>query len=105
MAWGYLLAAVIFEILFAIGLKRSAGFTDLAGTALTIFAVPAGLYFLSLSLRDLPLSVAYPIWTGLGSIGVVLASRVIFAESLTIYQLVAIAVIIGAVAVLRSFSS
>lgn len=65
MYWIYLLIAGIFEVLWAVGLKLSNGFSDITMSILTIFGMIASFYFLSLILKNIPLGSAYAIWTGL----------------------------------------
>ncbi|WP_409303706.1 DMT family transporter, partial [Pseudomonas sp. KCJK8993] len=62
MAWGLLLLAAAFEVAFAMGMKYAAGFTRPWPSLLTLVAALGGVYFLTLALRELPVSVAYPIW-------------------------------------------
>ena len=64
MAWFHLLVAAAFEVAFAMGMKFSNGFGRLWPSLLTVVAAIGGIYFLTLALRELPVSVAYPIWTG-----------------------------------------
>jgi len=104
LAWAFLLVAVLFEILFAIGIKKSNGFTDPLGSVLALVAVPGGLFFLSLGLRNIPLGIAYPVWTALASVGVLVVSRLIFDEVISIPQFIAVGVIIGGVVFLKFFS-
>lgn len=68
MAWLYLTIAAAFEITFAMSMKYAEGFTHLAPTAVTVVVVISGITFLALSMRTLPLSVAYPVWTALGTV-------------------------------------
>lgn len=58
-----------FEVGWAMGLKYSQGFTKILPSILTVIGMVASLYFLSLSLKSLPLGNAYAIWTGIGTVG------------------------------------
>ncbi|MEG0370727.1 MAG: multidrug efflux SMR transporter, partial [Clostridium sp.] len=69
MKWIFLIVAGVFEICFAVGLKYTEGFTKLAPSIFTFIGMVGGLYFLSLALKELPLGVAYAIWTGIGTLG------------------------------------
>jgi len=66
MAWLYLLIAAGFEVTFAMGMKYADGFTRLWPSLITVIAAVAGIYFLTLAMRELPVSIAYPIWTAIG---------------------------------------
>lgn len=71
MAWLFLLIAAAFEVTFAMGMKYAEGFTRLWPSLLTVVAALGGIYFLTLAMRELPVSIAYPIWTAIGSLGTV----------------------------------
>ncbi|WP_246938963.1 quaternary ammonium compound efflux SMR transporter SugE [Bacillus pinisoli] len=80
MAWIYLLIAGISEVVWAIGLKFSQGFTKLVPTVITVVGMIISFYFLSLSLKTLPLGTAYAIWTGIGAVGAVIVGMILFNE-------------------------
>ena len=87
MAWIYLLIAGILEMGWAVGLKYTHGFSNLVPSILTLISMAASFLFLSLALRDLPISMAYAIWTGIGIVGTVIAGLILFQETLTPWQL------------------
>src|SRR5215471_5400773 len=62
-AWTFLLTAGILEIVWAIAMKYSAGFTRVGAAAVTIVAALASFYFLSRALKTLPVGTAYAVWT------------------------------------------
>lgn len=80
MAWFHLLVAAAFEVAFAMGMKFSNGFGRLWPSLLTVVAAIGGIYFLTLALRELPVSVAYPIWTAIGSLGTVFLGVLLLGE-------------------------
>lgn len=86
MAWIYLLIAGILEMGWAVGLKYTHGFSNLVPSILTLISMAASFLFLSLALRDLPISMAYAIWTGIGIVGTVIAGLILFQETLTPWQ-------------------
>ncbi|KTC38880.1 molecular chaperone, partial [Pseudomonas sp. ABAC61] len=61
---------------------------------LTLAAALGGIYFLTLALRELPVSVAYPIWTAIGSLGTVLLGFALLGESLTPVKLISVGLIV-----------
>jgi len=81
-AWFYLALAAVFEVTFAISMKYSEGFTRLAPTIVSVIAVIGGISFLTLAMRTLPVSVAYPIWTAIGALGTVALGFVFLGEAL-----------------------
>lgn len=96
MAWFYLGLAAVFEILFAMSMKASDGFTRLWPSVMVAIGGFGGLYFLTYAMRDLPVSVAYPIWTAVGTLGTVTLGYVLFGEALTPLKIAsAVAIVIG----------
>jgi quaternary ammonium compound-resistance protein SugE len=91
MHWLLLLIAGMFEIAWAVGLKRSAGFTRPLPSLLTLAAVCVSFYCLSLALRGLPLGTAYAVWVGIGAIGAALAGILLFGETATPLKLASLA--------------
>lgn len=83
MYWIYLFIAGIFEILWAVGLKLSNGFSNLYISILTVFGMILSFYFLSLALKNIPLALAYAIWTGIGTIGTFLFGVLMFQEPIS----------------------
>lgn len=102
MAWLYLLVAAAFEIVFASSMKASDGFTRLWPSVTTAVAVVGGIGFLTLALKTLPVSVAYPVWTGIGTLGTVLLGMVLFGEGMTVTKAVGLIAIVGGVVALHS---
>ncbi|MDE3740010.1 MULTISPECIES: multidrug efflux SMR transporter [Pseudomonas] len=101
MAWIFLLVAAFFEVLFAMGMKYAEGFTRPWPSVLVVVAAVAGIYFLTLSMRVLPVSIAYPIWTAIGTLGTVLLGFLLLGEALTPAKLLSVALIVVGVAGLR----
>lgn len=80
MAWLYLVVAGIFEVVWATAMKLSAGFTILAYTVATLVGMALSVGSLVLATKSLPLSIAYPIWTGIGAVGAVIVGVVLFHD-------------------------
>lgn len=93
MEWIYLVAAGFLEVGWATGLKYSQGFTRIFPSILTVTGMVASFYFLSLSLKSLPLGNAYAIWTGIGTVGTVVLGIILFKEPISIMRLICIAFI------------
>ncbi len=90
MEWIYLVTAGFFEVGWAMGLKYSEGFTKLFPSIFTVAGMIASFYFLSLSLKSLPLGNAYAVWTGIGTVGTVIAGVVLFKEPINIMRVICI---------------
>lgn len=93
MAWIYLFAAGICEILWAIGLKLY-GFRLSAGTLVTIILMLLSFWLLMLAMRTLPLSTSYAIWTGIGAVGTALYGMLRLNEPRSAAQIACIGLII-----------
>ena len=94
MEWIYLLIAGIFEVSWAIGLKYSQGLTKPVISVITVILMIASFYFLSLSLKRLPLGTAYAIWTGIGTVGTVILGIILFKESANITRFALLSMIL-----------
>jgi quaternary ammonium compound-resistance protein SugE len=80
MAWIYLIIAGVFEIVWAVGIKYTNGFTRLYPTIITVIGMVISFYFLSLAIKQLPMGTAYAVWTGIGAVGTVLLGILLFQE-------------------------
>jgi len=97
MSWLILFLAGIFEVVWAIGLKYTHGFTKITPTIFTIIAMIISFYLLSLALKSLPLGTAYAIWVGIGTIGTVIAGIVLFSEPTSTIRIVSIILILAGI--------
>ncbi len=104
MAWIYLLIAGIFECGWAIGLKYTQGFTKLLPTSWTILSMILSLYFLSLSLKSIPIGTAYAIWTGIGALGAFILGILLYNDSLDFWRIFFISLLIISIIGLKTTS-
>jgi quaternary ammonium compound-resistance protein SugE len=81
MAWFSLLMAGVLEIIWALGLKYSDGFTRFWPSVVTVAAIAMSFVLLGISLKSVPFGTAYAIWTGIGVAGAAIAGMVLFGES------------------------
>lgn len=95
MAWIILFFAGLFEVGWAVGLKYTDGFSRPLPTALTITAMVISLGLLGLAMKELPLGTAYAIWTGVGAVGTVIAGIILFGESMALFRLASVVLIIA----------
>jgi quaternary ammonium compound-resistance protein SugE len=93
MAWYWLVIAGIFEVVWAVAMKYSSGFTKPVPSVITFLGMILSFYFLALALRSLPLGTAYTVWTGIGAIGTVILGMVLFGEPQTSLRLFLIGLI------------
>lgn len=97
MAWFYLLLAGLFEVVWAIELKYTQGFTKLYPTIITLVAMLISFLLLSQSLKTLPIGTAYAVWTGIGAVGTVIYGLFFLGEPATFIRLLCIGLIIVAI--------
>ena len=81
MAWTMLLGAGLLEIVWAIALKYTGGFTRFWPSAIGIVAAVTSFVMLSSALKSLPVGTAYAVWVGIGALGVAIAGIVALGES------------------------
>jgi quaternary ammonium compound-resistance protein SugE len=94
LAWMLLVAAGLLEIVWAISMKASHGFTRLHFTAITFIAAALSFWLLGLALRQLPVGTAYAVWTGIGAVGATICGIAFFGESFTLARVGCIALIV-----------
>jgi len=105
IAYLFLLISIVSELLGTSMLKASQGFTRLYPSLLTVVAFVISFYFLSLSLKALPLNVTYAIWSGVGTVATALISILIWKEKVNVGSVVGIVLIVAGVIVLNLFGS
>ncbi|MEL7213844.1 MAG: multidrug efflux SMR transporter [Pseudomonadota bacterium] len=104
MHWIYLSIAIVAEVIGSAALKSSAGFTRPGATLLALGAFLTALFFLSLSLRVLPLGIAYAIWAGAGTVLVAGMSVLVLRQSLDTPAICGIALIVAGVVMINTLS-
>lgn len=104
MGYLYLGLAIIFEVIGSSFLKASEGFSKLIPSVVVIVTYVIAFYCLSLSIKTIPLSIAYAIWAGVGIILTVLVSVFIFKQAIDIPAIIGIAFIITGVLIINYFS-
>lgn len=97
MHWVHLFIAGCFEVVWAVCLKLSQGFTRPVLSVVTVVFMAASFYFLSLALRQIPMGTAYAIWTGIGAAGVSLIGILSFGESASPVRLLCLFLIIAGI--------
>ena len=101
MAWVWLTAAGLLEIVWAVGLKYTDGFTRLWPSAITIAAMIFSIYFLALAVRSIPIGTGYAVWTGIGAVGVAILGMVLFGEPKDALRIGSILLIVAGIAGLK----
>lgn len=101
MAWIYLVAAGLFEVVWAVGLKYAECFTKLVPAAVTVCAMAASFLLLSAALKTLPVGTAYAIWTGIGACGTAVVGVLLFHESKDPLRVISLMLIVAGIVGLR----
>ena len=104
MPWVVLVIAGLFEMFWALGLKASDGFARFWPSVFTVVTLVLSLYLLSLALKNIPISTAYVVWTGIGATGTAIAGILIYNEPVSLAKIGCLVLIISGVAGLRVFS-
>jgi quaternary ammonium compound-resistance protein SugE len=78
--WLALLAAGLFEVAWAFGLKYSDGLTRFWPTAATLAAIALSFGLMALALKSLPFGTAYAVWTGIGAVGSIIVGMLVYSE-------------------------
>jgi quaternary ammonium compound-resistance protein SugE len=104
MAWFTLFIAGIFEVIWAIGLKYTEGFTKLSWSIFTIAAMLVSFYLLSQALKTIPVGTGYAVWTGIGAVGTAILGIILFNEPKDAARLVCIGFIVAGILGLKYFS-
>lgn len=94
MAWIYLMAAIVFEIGGTSALKMSQGFTHVTPSLLIFPAYAISFVFLTLAVKVIPISIAYAVWSGVGTAMIAAIGILWFREPATVSKLVFLAIII-----------
>ena len=104
MAWMFLVVAGLLEMVWAVGLKYTEGFTKLYPSLLTVSAMIFSFIFLSLALKEIPMGTAYAVWVGIGAVGVALFGIVYLHESAEIMRIVCLGLIVAGIIGLKLLS-
>lgn len=94
MVWIWLIIAGLFETFWATAMKLSQGFSKPVWAVLTILGMVASFAGLVIATKRLPIGVAYPVWTGIGAVGSVIMSVILFHDHLNSLTWIFVALLI-----------
>ncbi|MEN3372110.1 SMR family transporter [Dechloromonas sp. ZS-1] len=103
--WLLLLVAIICETVATSALKLSENFTRLLPSLVVVAGYAAAFYLLSLTLRVIPVGVAYAVWSGVGIVLITLAGWFVFDQKLDMPALLGMGLIVSGVVVMNVFSN
>ena len=101
MSWLYLIVAGVLEIIWAYTMKQSYGFTRLAPSVITLVAMVASFWLLSLAMRSIPLGTAYVIWTGIGAVGAFVVGITLLGEPVNALRMLAAVLIVSGLVLMK----
>ncbi|WP_332688765.1 SMR family transporter [Bosea sp. (in: a-proteobacteria)] len=104
MSYLYLAIAIVSEVIGTSALKASEEFTRLVPSLITLIAFASAFYFLSLTLRTIPVGIAYAIWSGVGIVLISLIALVLFGQKLDTPAVIGMGLIVAGVVVINVFS-
>ena len=103
--YAFLAIAIVSEVIGTLSLKASEGFTRLWPSLLVVIAYSLAFYFLSLTLKSIPVGIAYAVWAGIGVTLVTLIGWLLFGQKLDMAALLGMGLIMAGVIVLNLFSN
>jgi len=101
MAWIMLLLAGLFEVVWAVAMKQSHGFTRLWPSLITLAGSIASFVLLSAAMRSIPLGTAYTIWTGIGAVGAFVVGIAALGEQVNTMRVVAAVLIVSGLVLMK----
>ena len=105
MGWFYLGMAIVAEVIATTALKYSDGFTRWLPSGLVVVGYGAAFYLLALTLRTIPIGLAYAVWAGVGVVLVTLVGVVLFKQRLPMPVIAGLLCIIVGVVLVQMYSS
>lgn len=94
VSWVALVVAGLFEVIWAIFLKNSKGFSEVTPTLLFVVTLIISMFLLAHSMRTLPMGIAYPVWTGIGAVGTVIIGILFFKEGVNLQKIIFLSLIL-----------
>lgn len=105
MAWIYVFCAGLLEIVWAVSMKQSHGFTRLTPSIITVIGMIASFWLLAIAMRSLPLGTAYTLWTGIGAVGAFVVGIVFLGEQVSAMRIAAALLIVSGLVLMKVSSS
>lgn len=104
MNWIYLFIAITGELIGTTALKATDGFTKVAPTIICIIGYLVAFYFLSLTLKSIPVGIAYAIWSGVGIVLITLIGYFYYKQTVDVPAIIGICFIVLGVIIINVFS-
>jgi len=102
--WVYLISAIVSEVIATSALKASTGFSKPLPSVVVVVGYLVSFYFLSLTLKTIPVGIAYAIWSGVGVVLISIVAWLLYGQKLDLPALIGMGLIISGVMVINLFS-
>ena len=103
-SWLCLLIAGCLEVVWALGIKYTEGFSKPVPSVLTVGAMIASVWLLAIALKSIPVGTGYAVWVGIGAVGAAIGGVILFGESKSLPRIACILLIVAGVVGLKLFS-
>lgn len=97
MPWLLLVCAGLLEVVWAVGLKYTHGFTRPVPSVVTITAMGASMWLLGTAVKTLPIGTAYAVWVGIGAAGTAVGGMVLLGEPVSTLRIALLAVLLASI--------
>ena len=104
MAYLYLAIAIVAEIIATSALKASREFSLLAPSVIVVLGYGTAFYFMTLTLRSIPLGITYAIWSGIGIVLIAMAGAFLYREVPDLPAIIGMGLIIAGVVIINVYS-
>jgi quaternary ammonium compound-resistance protein SugE len=94
MSWLILVVAGLLEVVWAVGLKYTHGFSRLVPSVITVTAMVVSIALLAWAMKSLPVGTAYAVWTGIGAVGAAITGILLLGESASLARIASLALIV-----------
>ena len=102
--WICLIVAGCLEVVWALGIKYTDGFSKPVPSVITVGAMIASVWLLAIALKSIPVGTGYAVWVGIGAVGAAIGGVILFGESKSLPRIACILLIIAGVVGLKLFS-
>lgn len=103
--WVYLITAIVSEVIATSALKASTGFSKPLPSVVVVIGYVVSFYFLSLTLKTIPVGIAYAIWSGVGVVLISIMAWLLYGQKLDLPALIGMGLVISGVMVINLFSN
>lgn len=103
-SWLCLIIAGCLEVVWALGIKYTEGFSKPVPSVLTVGAMIASVWLLAIALKSIPVGTGYAVWVGIGAVGAAIGGVILFGESKSLPRIACILLIVAGVVGLKLFS-